>query len=69
MHFYETTSSMKTYAKWLVKVAKKIPFVHKACLDMAKPGALSQPFIVALDLDTRLRIQQRSQHECTSAVG
>ena len=59
VHFYQTTSDMKAYARWLAKLAKKIPFVHKACLDKAEPGMMSQPFVIALDLDAGLRRQQR----------
>lgn len=58
VHFYRTTSDMGAYAKWLGALAKRIPFVHKACADKAEPGTLSQPYIVALDLDARLRLQQ-----------
>ncbi len=59
VHFYQTTSDMAAYARWLAKLAKKIPFVHKACLDKAEPGTLSQPFVIALDLDAGLRRLQR----------
>lgn len=59
VHFYEAGSSMKEYANELGRMSKRIPFVHKACRDAAAPGTLSQPFMIALDLDAGLRRQQR----------
>ena len=58
VHFYEAGSSMKEYARWLTALAKRVLFVHKACLDAAAPDTLSKTYIVALDLDAGLRLQQ-----------
>ncbi len=59
VHFYRTTSDMGAYAKELAKLAKKVPFVHEACAKAAEPDTLPERYIVALDLDARLRLQQR----------
>lgn len=59
VHFYEAGSSMTAYAEELGRLAKKVPFVHERCKEAAAPGTLPERFIVALDLDARLRIMQR----------
>jgi hypothetical protein len=58
VHFYRTTSDMEVYAKWLAKLAKKVAFVHEACAEAAEPGTLPEKYIVAQDLNARLRLQQ-----------
>jgi hypothetical protein len=49
---------MALYEKWLTKFAKRgVDFVHEICAETeGRPGA---PHIVALNLDIRLRHQQR----------
>lgn len=59
VHFYQAGTPMATYEKELARLAKKVPFVHERCKEAAAPGTLPEPHIVALDLDTRLRLQQR----------
>lgn len=49
---------MGAYAKELVKLAKRVPFIHEACAEDAEPGTLPQPHVIALNLDIRLRAQQ-----------
>jgi len=50
---------MVAYHKWLADLAKKWPFVHERCKEAAAPGTLPERFMVALDLDTRLRLTQQ----------
>lgn len=58
--FYRTDSDMgAAYAKELGRLAKQVAFVHEACADDAEPGTLPKKYMIALDLDTRLRQQQR----------
>ncbi len=60
IHFYRTTSDgMALYEEWLTKFTKRVPMVHEACAEAAKPGTLPERHIVALNLDIRLRHQQR----------
>ena len=59
VHFYEAGSSMDTYHKWLAALAKRIAFVHERCREAAAPGTLPRAYIVALDLDARLRLTQQ----------
>lgn len=58
MSFYEAGSDMRAYAKELGRLAKKMPFVHERCAEEAAPGILPKKYMIALDLDTRLRQQQ-----------
>ncbi len=54
---------MAAYTKELGRLAKKVPFIHEHCAKAAEPGTLPERYMVALDLDTRLRQQQRGgQH-------
>ena len=64
VHFYEAGSSMKEYAKWLAALAKRVPFVHERCAETAAPGTLPEKYVLALDLDSRLRQQQRKGASC-----
>lgn len=57
---------MKEYAKWLAALTKRVPFVHKRCAETAAPGTLPEKYILALDLDTRLRQQQRRSASMTA---
>ena len=61
VHFYKTSTNMAVYAKELGRLAKKVSFVHERCVETAAPGTLPERHIVALDLDTRLRLQQRKR--------
>jgi hypothetical protein len=58
VHFYRTIYDMGAYAKWLAKLNKTLPFVHEACAKAAEPSTLPEKYIVALNLDTRVRQQQ-----------
>lgn len=58
-HFYEAGTSMEVYAKWLARLNKKLPVVHEQCVRAAAPDTLPEKYIQALDLDIRLRMQQR----------
>ena len=49
---------MGAYAKELGHLAKTVPFMHEACAEAAAPGTLPEKYIVALDLNSRLRQQQ-----------
>lgn len=57
--FFKTGSDIKAYAKELGRLAKKVAFVHETCAENAAPGTLPEKCIIALDLATRLRHQQR----------
>ena len=57
--FYRTDSDMDAYAKELGRLAKQVAFVHEACAENAAPGTLPKKCVIALDLNTRLRQQQR----------
>ena len=58
--FYRTTpDGMALYEKWLARLAKKMAFVHELCAETAEPGTLPEKHVVALNLDIRLRHQQR----------
>ena len=59
VHFYHTTSDMGDYTKWLGRLAKIVAFVHEDCAEAAEPGTLPATYMVAQDLDIRLRNQQR----------
>lgn len=59
IHFYQTTTDMKVYAKELARLARRIPFIHEACIMAAEPGTLPHSYIRALNLDVRLRHQQQ----------
>jgi hypothetical protein len=50
---------MALYEKWLAALAKKTAFVHEACAEAAEPGTLPKKYVVAQNLDIRLRQQQR----------
>lgn len=59
VHFYNTTpGSMEVYAKWLGRLAKKVPLAHERCVETAQLGTLPEKYVTALDLDGRLRHQQ-----------
>ncbi len=59
VHFYNTDTPMPVYIKELGRLAKTVPFVHEACAEDAEPGTLPPVHMVAADLDSRLRQQQR----------
>ena len=59
VHFYESGTPMSVYAKELERLAKTTPFVHESCAHNAEPGTLPPVHMVAADLDSRLRQQQR----------
>ena len=59
VHFYESDTSMSVYAKELERLAKTIHFVHQACAEDSEHGTLPPVHMVAADLDSRLRQQQR----------
>lgn len=59
VHFYQTTSNMMAYAKWLAELAKRIPLIHEQCAKEAEPGTLPQRHLIALNLDVRLPARQR----------
>lgn len=59
VHFYSTNSDMDAYAKVLIELSKKIPFVHEDCLEKAEPGAVKWPYLIACNLNTRIQMQQR----------
>lgn len=64
VHFYRTTpDGMALYEKWLAKLAKKVPFVHGHCAETAASGTLPEKYIIALDLNARLRLHREgSEH-------
>lgn len=57
--FYKAGSDMDAYAKELGRLAKNVAFVHETCAEEAAPDTLPKKYIVALDLNARLRQQQR----------
>ena len=58
--FYRTTlDGMALYEKELARLAKATPFVHELCVEVADPDTVPERHIVALNLDIRLRHQQR----------
>lgn len=58
--FYRTTpDGMVLYEKELARLAKNTPLIHELCAEDAKPSTLPEKHIVALNLDIRLRYQQR----------
>ena len=59
VHFYESGTPMSVYAKELERLAKTVPFVHEACAEDSEHGTLPPVHMVAADLDSRLRQQQR----------
>lgn len=65
VHFYQTTSDMDAYAKVLVALSKKMPFVHVDCLEEAEPdrrgrgNVIPWPYMIADNLSARLQIQQK----------
>ncbi len=50
---------MNAYAKVLVELSKKMPFVHEDCLEDAAPGAVKWPYMIAGNLNARMQMQQR----------
>lgn len=61
--FYRTDSDMDVYAAFLKKRAKTTPFVHEACMVTAEPDELPPAYITALDLNLKLRQQQRNHQQ------
>ncbi len=59
VHFYRATSDIDAYAKVLIELSKKIPFVHEDCLEAAAPGAVKWPYMIACNLNARMQMQQR----------
>ncbi len=59
VHFYESGTSMSVYVKEIERLAKTVPFVHESCAEDTEPDTLSPVHMVAADLDSRLRQQQR----------
>jgi hypothetical protein len=55
VNFYRTAGTPEQYAEYVAGLAKKVPFVHEDCLDAAPGGMVSWPYMVALNLDKRLR--------------
>ena len=60
INFYRTTpDGMAFYERELTRLAKTAPFVHELCIEGADPDTVPEKHIVALNLDIRLRQQQR----------
>lgn len=59
VHFHRTTSDMDAYAKVLIELSKKMPFVHEDCLEEAAPGAVTWPYMIACNLNARIQMQQQ----------
>jgi len=55
VNFYHTSGSPGQYAKYMADLAKRVPFIHEDCLESAPEGAVSWPYMVALNLESRLR--------------
>ncbi len=59
LNYYRTTADgMALYTKWLGKLAKDAAFVHEACAKGAESGTLPRHYMIALDLNARLRVLQ-----------
>lgn len=57
--FYKTSTPQAAYEKTLAELARKVPFIHEHCLDAAPEGTVQWPYMVALDLEPRLRFAKQ----------